>query len=317
MGGRRSVHHRPRTTAAAQPRDGLAVYYGMTRRWIAATALIAPLLLAACNRDAEQDSPTVPPLLTGTGSTAGATNATTAPAGTKALPVYYVAETAAGFRLYREFHSVPTSDPASDAVREMLSTPATDPDYRSSWPAGTTLHAPVTHDGGVITVDLSGQARSAQVGAELAERTVQQLVYTVQGALQSTDPVRILIDGQPAADLWGHVDTSQPVRRADAASIRSLVQIDNPAHGTRVGRTFTVSGEALAFEANVPWQVLRGGTVVQSGNATAAEGQKFSAYSFSLTLEPGDYTLRVVEDDPSGGEGRPPFEDTKAVTVTG
>ena len=49
-----------------------------------------------------------------------------------ALPVYYVAETAAGPRLQREFHSVVTSDPASAAVREMLASPTgVDPDYRS------------------------------------------------------------------------------------------------------------------------------------------------------------------------------------------
>ena len=32
-------------------------------------------------------------------------------------------------------------------------------------------------------------------------------------------------------------------------------------------------------------------------------------------LAPGDYTLRVQTDDPSGGEGPGPFEDTRTFTV--
>ncbi|HEY3259581.1 MAG TPA: GerMN domain-containing protein [Pseudonocardiaceae bacterium] len=234
-----------------------------------------------------------------------------------ALPIYYVADTAAGPRLYREFHAVPTTDPGSDAVRELLAKPTgLDPDYRSHWPAGTTLRSAVQHAGGVITVDLSGEARSAQVGAELAELTVQQLVYTVQGALQSPDPVRILIDGATVPELWGHVSTAQPVQRADQYRTRSLVQIDNPANGARVGRTFTVSGEATSFEANVPWQVLRDGVVVQSGY-TMAGSTEFDSFTFSLTLDPGDYTVRITEDNACGDACRAPFEDTKLVHVAG
>lgn len=240
------------------------------------------------------------------------------PAEPTALPVYYVVDTTAGLRLYREFHRVPTAEPASDAVRDMLARDrGIDPDYRSYWPAGTQLHSPVRHADGVITVDLTAPARTAQVGAELAEMTVQQLVYTVQGALQVTDPVRILVEGEPIAELWGHVATGEPIHRADPYATRSLVQINTPVDGAEVSRTFTVTGEAAAFEANVPWEVLRGGTIVRSGFTMTLEGQRFSAFSFPLTLEPGEYVVRVVEDDPSGGAGRPRFEDTKRIRVRG
>jgi len=256
------------------------------------------------------DSPPSPPPVTPTG-TAGPVEPT-------ALPVYYVGDTAVGFRLYREFHRVPTADPGSAAVREMLARDSgIDPDYRSHWPVGTQLRSPVRHEGGVITVELTGEARTAQVGAELAEMTVQQLVYTVQGALLATDPVRILVDGERIDELWGHVATGEPVRRADPYATRSLVQINEPSEGDRVPRTFTVTGEAAAFEANVLWEVLRDGTVVRSGYTTAAEGQRFSAFSFTLTLEPGEYVVRVMEDSgASPGEGRPPFEDTKRIRVS-
>jgi hypothetical protein len=232
-----------------------------------------------------------------------------------AVPVYYVAETPAGFRLQREFHSVVTSDPASAAVREMLAGPTgADPDYRTYWPPGSTLREPVHREGGVIVVDLSGVGPT-RMGTELAEVTVQQLVFTVQGAFQATDPVRILVDGAPAQDLWGAMDLSAPVGRGDPYAVRSLVQIDAPADGARVGREVEVRGEAAVFEATVLWEVLRDGELVQKGVASTAEGQRFAPFAFTVTLEPGDYTLRIREDDPSGGEGRPVLSDDKRITV--
>jgi hypothetical protein len=232
-----------------------------------------------------------------------------------AVPVYYVAETAAGFRLQREFHRVTTSDPASAAVREMLADPTgNDPDYRTPWPPSATLHAPVVADSGVIEVDLAGVS-PAQVGTQVAELAVQQLVFTVQGALQSTDPVRILVDGRPVDELWGAVDVAEPVQRGDPYALRSLVQIDTPSDGAVVGPEVRVTGEAAVFEATVLWEVLRDDAVVQSGFTSTAEGQRFAPYSFTVTLDPGTYTVRVLESDPSNGEGRPVLSDDKTITV--
>jgi hypothetical protein len=274
------------------------------------TALVLlAILVAGCAGGDEPDRPLAPPA-------AAPPAPDTVEDARVALPVYYVAATAAGFRLVREFHRVPSDDPASVAVREMLASPTgTDPDYRNPWPTGTTLRAPVQTGGDVITVDLTGLG-AGQVGSELAELAVQQLVFTVQGALQSTDPVRILLDGNRIDELWGSVDTSDPVERGDAYALRSLVQIDAPAHGAAVGREVTVTGEAAVFEATLLWQVLRDGTVVRSGATATAEGQRFAPYAFELTLEPGEYTVRVMEDDPSDGEGRDVLTDDKTITVT-
>lgn len=233
-----------------------------------------------------------------------------------AVPVYYVAQTAAGYRLQREFHAVVTSDPASAAVREMLAGPTgIDPDYRNHWPPGTTLREPVHRDGGAIVVDLSG-AGSGQMDSELAELTVQQLVYTVQGALQETDGVRILVDGAKVPDLWGAVDVSASIDRGDPYTVRSLVQIDSPADGAQVGREVEVRGEAAVFEATVLWEVLRDGGLVRNGFTSTAEGQRFAPFAFTVTLEPGEYTVRIQEDDPSDGEGRPVLSDDKRITVS-
>lgn len=273
------------------------------RRMLAGLSIV--LAVAGCTTNTTP----VPP--------AAATTSTPLPPGAqeRALPVYFVAETASGPRLYREFHRVATTDPASDAVREMLRGPL-DPDYRTPWPSGTALRSPVTAAGGVITVDLTLGSGAAQVGSAGAEATVQQLVYTVQGALQSTDTVRILVDGAPVPELFGAVSTAEPVARGDQYAVRSLFQIDSPAHGAVVGSTVTVSGEAAAFEATVPWQVLQDGRVVQSGFTTAEAGQRFAPFSFTVTLPPGSYVVRITEEDVSDGEGRPPLSDDKAFTVT-
>jgi hypothetical protein len=237
------------------------------------------------------------------------------------VPVYFYGHTPAGDRLYREFHQVRVGageELGSAAVRELLvRAGGVDPAYRSAWPRGWTLRAPVRHATGAITVDLAGpagggQSPSGQASAELA---VRQLVYTVQGALGSTDPVRILVGGESVRQLWGRVDVATPRGRDDPYKIRSPIQIDNPGYGTRVGRTFRVTGEAAVFEATLNWEVLRGSTVVKHGFATTAEGQKFSPYSFELTLEPGTYILRVSQEDLSAGEGRPPITDSKSITV--
>lgn len=286
------------------------------RRAAVAAALGAVLLLGACGESGENGF-TPPPPPVGTPEPAVPATPPPPPGEPAALPVYYVADTAAGLRLYREFHRVTTADPASDAVREMLAPPI-DPDYTTPWPAGTTLASPVTAADGVITVDLSREALDGSgLGTPAAQAAVHQLVFTVQAALQSTDPVRLLVAGEPVAELWGAVPTAEPIPRPDQYAVRSLVQIDAPADGAEVGREVTVRGEAAVFEATVPWEVLRDGAVVRSGFTTTGEGQRFSAFAFTVTLEPGEYVVRVTEDDPSGGEGRPPFTDDKRITVTG
>jgi hypothetical protein len=276
-----------------------------------AVAVLVGAVLAGCG-GAPPSGPVGPPSPAPT-APSSMPSSTAGPAD-RALPVYYVAETAAGPRLQREFHRVPTEDPASDAVREMLA-PATDPDYRTFWPADTSLRAPVTTDGGVITVDLAGVTPGAQVGSAGAEMTVQQLVYTVQAALQSVDPVRILLDGEPVDELFGAVSTAQPVERADIYATRSLVQIDAPADGATVDGRVEVTGEAAVFEATLLWEVESGGEVVDSGFTNTAQGQVFAPFAFTLDLAPGEYVVRIMEDDASGGEGRPVLVDDKSITV--
>lgn len=234
-----------------------------------------------------------------------------------ALPVYFVQETSAGLRLNREFHlrsSADVSDVAVAALSEMLAGSADDPELTSMWNPDARVLS-VQHRNSQIIVDLSQEAAVNQVGAEGAEIAVQQLVYTVTAALQANDPVRILVEGR-SVDLWGHVSTAEAIRRANPLDVRVLVQLNDPAEGAVTGRDVQVTGEAAVFEANLPWQLLSGATVVDSGVTMTAEGQKFSPFSFTLTgLTPGTYTIKITEDDPSGGEGRAPMSDANTFTV--
>jgi hypothetical protein len=129
--------------------------------------------------------------------------------------------------------------------------------------------------------------------------------------------VRLEIDGEPVSELWGHVGTDQPLRRADPLDVRKLVQINDPTFGAETGRQVTVTGEAAVFEATLPWQLLDAdGRIVDSGVAMTTEGQRFAPFSFDLPpLQPGSYTVVITEDDPSGGEGGPPMTDAHDFTV--
>ena len=174
-----------------------------------------------------------------------------------------------------------------------------DPDYRNPWPPGTSLRVPVTSAADAITVDLTA--------APPSDLAAQELVFTVQGALGSTAPVHLLHDGTP---------TGPPIPRGDPYALRSLVQIDAPAEGTSTTSPVTVTGEAAVFEATLHWAVLSGATTIRTGVASTAEGQVFAPFRFAIDLPPGHYTVRISEDDPSDGAGRPVMTDDRTVTVT-
>ena len=65
----------------------------------------------------------------------------------------------------------------------------------------------MTHAGGVVTVNLSGDMWDPYPAADLANvpdglLTVQQLVWTVQRALDTDDPVLVTAAGEPTRGVW-------------------------------------------------------------------------------------------------------------------
>lgn len=272
------------------------------------------LLLAGCS-PAPLPAPTAGPT-----AVSSATPSPTSPSPspiitpTPAAPmglVYFVVDTTRGFRLVRE--SRREAADARGAVEGMIAGPH-DPDYLSSWPKDTRVLG-IEQRAGVISVNLSGEARGANVGASGEAIMVQQLVWTVTGAVDPTAPVLATIEGEPAS--WGHLSWDEPLTRQDALDVRLLVGIDSPGEAESVTSPVRLSGEANVFEATLPWRVMRpDGTVIQEGFVTTTEGQAFAPWELTLTLPPGSYVFEVHDSDPSGGEStRPPDRDSRTFTV--
>jgi hypothetical protein len=286
----------------------------------AAMACLAALALAltGCTTgtgDEPTTSPSVTPSVTAsvTPSPSPTTTPTSAPA---VVPAYFMIDTRNGLRLAREQRTVTGSDPVQAAVETMIAGPI-DPDYTTTWNPATTVLGTSRVDGAIV-VDLSADARTANVGSEGAALMIQQLVYTATGAAgEPTTPVLLRIDGKSAGELWGVVAWDAPVTREDPISVRLLVQIDAPAEGATTTSPLHVTGEAAVFEAVLHWVVLdAGGVEVSSGVTMTAEGQTFAPYAFEVELTPGAYTVVITEDDPSDGAGGTPMSDSRAVTVT-
>jgi hypothetical protein len=239
----------------------------------------------------------------------------------RAVPVYYVGETPAGPRLFREFHrmTVPGGPEAmaEAALTEAVGDTALDPDYRSPWAALGVTVTGVTMAGDTVEVDLAGRVhdRPAGMPAPEADMAVEQLVHTVQAAYQEPVPVQLLLDGGRTDTLLG-VPVAEPLAAGDPMEVQASVWVIEPQDGAEVASPFTVEGRGAFFEANVSWQLLDGDRVVEDGFATARECCTLSPYSFDVTAAPGDYVLRVYDADMSGGEsGRGEAEDTKRIRV--
>jgi spore germination protein GerM len=268
----------------------------ITRLVTSAMLALTPFVLASCGDN-------------GAGPSASPTPTVTVP-----FSVYYAVDTGTDLRLARETRDLVGADPAMAAV-ELMIAGAEDPDYATTWNAATEV-LDVTYDAGAITVDLSADARTANVGSPGAALMMQQLVYTVTEVLDETAAVELLVEGQPAGELWGAVAWDEPIVRAAPEDVLVFVQIDIPRDGATTSSPLTVEGEANVFEANLPWRVLDAeGTVVESSFTMTSEGFTFAPFSFTVELEPGTYTVEITEDDPSGGEGREPMTDTKTVTI--
>jgi hypothetical protein len=239
-----------------------------------------------------------------------------------ALPVYFVGDTPRGPRLYREFQpNTDGTEEVSTAVSLALGA-ALDPDYRTGWPAGSSVtSAGVTPD--LITVGLAGNLHDRPAGMSEAEAqlAIEQLIYTAQAAYgQGRVPVQFLLNDSHTDTLLGQ-PASEPLSEGKQVDVLALVSLTDPSEGQQVSGTLHVTGQACAFEANVPWQLLKGTHVVKSNSFMAEQGcDGVKLYPFAADIDlsglaAGTYTLRIQEDDPSAGEGPGPMSDTRTIVV--
>lgn len=234
----------------------------------------------------------------------------------RSVPVYWLGDTVGAtagpsVRLYRTFTQI-KGRPAFEAVQIMTAAKADDPDYQSPW-VGAAVSS-VTRSDDLITVDFK-QLPKQRLEADAASVALQQLVYTVQGAMQLTAPVEVTAQGRPATQLFG-VDVKQPLSRAQALDVQALIWVDSPRNGQVVRNPLKVTGQAAAFEAQVNWRVISDATrqVVAEGPASTKESGRISAYNFTVKeLPAGSYTLDVFEF--SAADGRQTSTDSKTIYV--
>jgi hypothetical protein len=236
----------------------------------------------------------------------------------QSVPIYWVGKTVgnttgAGIRLYRTFSRV-SGRPAYEAVRLLTDARSDDPDYYTLW-RGAAVSS-VTRSDGVVTVDFKVLPKQ-QLDPDVAEVAVQQLVYTVQGALgDSSQKVQVTEQGRAGSTLFGQVDTSTPFSRAQAADVQALVWITSPVNGEAIKNLLTVEGVASAFEAQVNWQAINLKTRQTLKNFTMTkEGQKLSPFLFTTKLGPGQWQIEAYLVSPE--DGHITDTDSKVVYVKG
>jgi hypothetical protein len=241
-----------------------------------------------------------------------------------AYALYYLGQTPQGARLYREFRPGPGPEMTPASAISLMQEQPEDPDYRTLWPAGTFSGAQVA--GGVIDVEVADPGavghRLDGMTAATAELSVDQVIYTVQAAVQNELPVQFTHDGSPIAEVLG-VPTSEPLARGEAVEVLSLASISNPSERRVVEDYFSADGQASSFEGNVPWQLKApDGSVVRSGTAQSF-GWQDRLYPWATgridvsDLAPGEYTFTVMTADPSGGaEGAGPMVDTRTIIIS-
>jgi hypothetical protein len=299
---------------------------------LALTAALAALVLSGCGDDDEPTraddpestpaaetsdpaSPTDEETSASEDPTTPAESETTDTAETVSAPIFFVGETPQGPRLFAEQRDVEADNPLEEAVAVMTAGDAADPDYRTLFPGGS--FESIEYDGAkfvVTTADDAWNARTSGMSKTDAKLAVQQLVYTLQAVQGEKAPVSV----EPSGVLFG-LDAAS-VKAADELSTRGLVNVLSPSEGQTVSGSFTASGEASSFEATVGWQIRdESGKVVDQYSAMA-EGWIDHLWPWEAEidvskLDPGTYVFVAMTDDPSGGEGFGPTEDTKTIVV--
>ena len=295
-GGLDAIRHR----VAHRHRLRRRISMGLASLASAAAATVTAVVVATAScAPPPTPGPSIPP-----GGTSGSPTSTptSGPGITDGVPVYYLGAANGRTVLYREFHTLRLPDDSltariSAAVTEMMRPNATDPDYGSHWPTGASVRS-VRIEGAVAVVDLGGVATNS-VGAEVAQLSVEQVIWTVTAvgadAGSPLEGIRIQVDGSSPAELWGHVAIGGVLRRGDATSVQAPVWLVSPQQGDTVGRTFTVHVDGRVFEATAQLRVVRAdGTVVHDDFVTLSNGAPSRGEAFvELTVPPGQYTVEA------------------------
>jgi spore germination protein GerM len=228
-------------------------------------------------------------------------------------PVYWIGRSNSNVFLYREFRDVPEQEnPVTRALRAMMSDEPLDPDFFTPWQNPKKLATSISGKN-VITVDVSEDAFNSNLDADMADRAIQQLVYTATAAGASSGlidsgqqiQVMVLVDGHTDYLAFNHVRLGTLMART--AGMVAPVWIIDPQEGVEVADgSVKITGRSTLPGGKLRWQILRAEdngdkTPFLTGETTAAaEAAQSGVFTLALTLTPGNYELRVSQVDTSG-----------------
>ncbi|WP_211880310.1 GerMN domain-containing protein [Pseudarthrobacter albicanus] len=242
-------------------------------------------------------------------------------------PVYWIGRSNDSVFLYREFRDVPEQDnPVTRALKVMMSQKPLDPDFFTPWQNPKKLATSISGKN-VITVDVSADAFNSNVDAAMAERAVQQLVYTATAAGASAGlidsgqqiQVVVLVDGHTDYLAFNHVRLGSPTSRR--MGMVAPVWIIDPQEGASVdGGAVKINGRSTVPGGKLHWEVLRvdgsnAKTPYLDGSATAsADTARPGAFTLPVNLGPGTYEVRVSQLE-AGIPAQDLTPDTRGFTV--
>ncbi len=284
-----------------------------TKSAVAVPAMLAVLLLTGCiaNGGGTQATSTPPPL---TVQEAPASNAPleTTQASTK-IPVYWIGRSKEEVYLYREFRDISgDGNPVTTALRIMMAEKPLDHDFFTPWQEPASLATSISGKN-VITVDISRDAFNSNLDAGMAQRAVQQLVYTATAAASSSGLINsgqqiqvvILVDGHKDYMAFGQVQLGEPMTR-DASLVAPLWIIDPQEDTTLPTGLVKFNGRSTDSSKPIAWQVLqdngkgeKASLLTGQTQATGEPGQ-YGLFTFGATLKAGQYEVRVSQVDNAG-----------------
>ena len=237
------------------------------------------------------------------------------------MHVYFVGDTAAGPRLFRELR--PDLDADSGVVLGIdaaLRGDALDPDYRSPWPEGVVLRQWSDRPDG-ITVSLEGAPveRPADMSEEEARLALEQLVRTAQEVYgRGRVPVDVQIEQQVTDTVLG-VPTTAPLTGSRDLDVLAPVSISGPAEGAVVDNDemLRVHTRAASADGDLTVVVARRdgpGPVSRGRLIGTVPSDRFSAFDMSLDLSggpPGDYVVTATVENSDGTTD----SDTRRITI--
>jgi len=243
-----------------------------------------------------------------------------------AVTVYYLIEFDGRLFLNPEVHAVVEDDLGLARLEEIVDGTPQDPDLFSAYPEEASVLG-ITIEDGTATVDWNAGVLEAEVGAEIEELGIQQVVWTLT-ELPEVERVAFTVEGESEGeaftgrlieDWWGHVGLSdQPFTRSEDFIVAPIT-IDEPAEGATVSGSVAVSGTAQVFEANVIWRLrdATGAIVVDDFTTASAGAPGRGNWSDRITLpsvdEPQVMTIEAVEE--SGEDGSDFFVQTREIEV--